>query len=127
MNAYNPHRSTARVLIIEPLPIMSLGLSCVCKRQGFAHIDQARDGYAALELLRKQSYNVIVLALNLPDRMRVALAAQRNGPTWMIGVGHQHGPFGGVDVVVSPEDPIEIMLEALDSGFPAATLRDLTG
>ena len=99
---------------------MSLGLSCACKRQGFAHIDQARDGYAALELLRKQSYNVIVLALNLPDRMRVALAAQRGGATWMIGVGHPHGPFGGVDVVVSPEDPIEMMLKALDSGFPSS-------
>lgn len=112
------HLLAARVLVIDPRPVVRVGLASLCRSEGVGMVSEAADGAQALALLQARHFDVVVLPADLPERMRVALAAQRRGQAWVVGLGDGDAPVGGVDALVTLASPAERVLAAVSQGLP---------
>jgi len=65
-----PHRvaaDTLRVLAVEDRPIMLKIIRKLLSNSGFRHIDEALNGRAAMDLLKQQSYDLILSDWNMDE------------------------------------------------------------
>jgi len=58
--------STARVLVVDDVPIMRKMIVRILERAGFQNIHQADDGDIALQMIAKKLPDIVILDLNMP-------------------------------------------------------------
>ncbi|MBI3982116.1 MAG: response regulator transcription factor [Gemmatimonadetes bacterium] len=108
----------ARILVVEDEPSIALGLEDDLKLEGY-DVEVARDGEAALDRLRRDTFDVIVLDVLLPrkDGFQVCRELRRGGvttPILILTAKAQEAEkvmgleLGADDYVTKPFSPAEL-------------------
>lgn len=66
MNKFDPSYSQARILLADDSPINQAVTRSMLKHLGFAQIDVAEDGGAAVDLACRESYDLILMDCKMP-------------------------------------------------------------
>lgn len=70
-----------RILVVDDESIVRVSCKRILEPEGF-HVDIAADGYEAIELIKKQAYDIIITDLKMPkmDGLEVLQWIKRNSP-----------------------------------------------
>lgn len=112
------------LLIVDDHPLIRQGLAQVLRpSEGFVIRHEARTAAEALDYLRTESYDVVVLDINLPDQNGLELTKQfrsfnRHTPVLILSMLPEESLAirsikAGADGYVSKESPPETLVEAL--------------
>ncbi len=113
-----------KLLIVDDHPLIRQGLAQVLRpSEGFVIRHEARTAAEALDYLRTESYDVVVLDINLPDQNGLELTKQfrsfnRHTPVLILSMLPEESLAirsikAGADGYVSKESPPETLVEAL--------------
>ncbi len=105
-----------RVLVVDPHPIMQLGLQAVLKSApGVELVGVCEDGLAALQLCGQLQPDLVILEVNLPGMSGVQLCRS-------IKQNHPHTEV----LVLTADDRDETVFEAIRAGATGYILKDIT-
>lgn len=110
-------RSGVRILIADDHLLFRMGLVLALRSLGFAELDEAGDGTAALRMLRRTAYHVALLDLRMPglDGLKVAEAR----------IGEPCGDPAPHFILLSTYNEPAIGQEAERLGFAAVLGKDV--
>jgi two-component system response regulator PilR (NtrC family) len=109
------------ILIVDDEEIIRDSLSFVLKKEGF-RVHEAADGKAALELMMKESFDVILTDLEMPEMKGIELLEQASAvaPESMVMIITAYGSIdtaiealrkGAVDYILKPVEFDELLLK----------------
>ncbi len=105
-----------RVLVVDPHPIMQLGLQAVLKSApGVELVGVCEDGLAALQLCGQLQPDLVILEVNLPGMSGVQLCRS-------IKQNHPHTEV----LVLTADDRDETVFEAIRAGATGYILKDIS-
>jgi DNA-binding NarL/FixJ family response regulator len=105
-----------RVLVVEPHPIMQVGLRSVLgSAPGVELVGVCEDGASALQLCRETRPHLVILEVNLPgmNGVQVCQAIKRDHPQTEV-------------LVLTGDDRDETVFEAIRAGATGYILKDIT-
>lgn len=107
----------AKILIVEDLPVMKKIITHLLKQLSLTNVDAADHGSAALEMLRKKAYDLVLSDWKMPEMDGLALLkAMRKDPSL------QHIPF----ILITAEGDEEKVKVAIDAGVNNYIVKPLT-
>lgn len=105
-----------KILIAEDNVTMASALKYILRHMGFQHVSDTNDGGAALRLLAKNRYDLVIVDWALPSVSGVAITQ------WM----RQQEPYRHTPVImVTTKDQPEDVLIAVESGVNEYVLKPL--
>jgi two-component system, OmpR family, response regulator VicR len=109
-----------KILICEDNPMAMKTLSVILEREGY-EADTAEDGNVAIDLLRKNNYDLLVVDIHLPYRSGLELVKfvrsdlEKDTPAIILTafsdhqMQHQAGELGISDYIVKPFNPGDLI------------------
>lgn len=109
-----------KILICEDNPMALKTLSVILRKEGF-EADTAEDGNVAIELLRDNDYDMVVVDIHLPYRSGLELVKylrsdqEKDTPALVLTafsdpqMQRQAGELGISDYVIKPFDPVDLI------------------
>lgn len=109
-----------KILICEDNPMAMKTLSVILEKEGF-DADTAEDGNRAIELLRDNDYDLVVVDIHLPYRSGLELVKfirsdqGKDTPALVLTafsdlqMQRQAGELGISDYIVKPFDPVDLV------------------
>ncbi|MCX7792887.1 MAG: response regulator [Thermodesulfovibrionales bacterium] len=116
--------SGKRILVVDDENIVRISCKKILSTEGF-EVDLAADGYEAIELIKKQNYDVIITDLKMPkmDGLEVLQWIKKNSPASKIivitgfstpDIAEKSIAYGAIRYLEKPFTP-EILLSAVRS------------
>lgn len=111
-----PEAGTTRVLVVDPHPIVRVGLQAVLgNTPGVELVGMCEDGVTALRMCAESQPNLVILEVNLPGMSGVQLCRAIK----------EHYPQTEV-LVLTADDRDETVFQAIRAGATGYILKDIT-
>lgn len=105
-----------KILVVEENVTMASALRYMLRHMGFTHIVELNDGAEALELMRREMFDLVILDWVIPSLSGVALVK------WMRSTdAHERTPV----IMVTTKDQAEDVLVAVEAGVDEYVLKPL--
>lgn len=112
-----PVRQAVRVLVVEDNLTAAFAMRNLLKRIGCAEVVEANDGEAALRLLERQTFDLVLVDWMLPGVSGLVIVRQMRGDS-----RHRRTPV----IMTTAKDQPDDLLAALDAGVSDYILKPAT-